>query len=289
MTDMTATVRRSSPYAGRRHRNRIAIVLAYAATAFGLTWLVFILAELLWKGVSGLNLAVFTQMTPPPGSAGGLLNPIMGSLLMTAIAVAIGTPLGILAGTYMAEYGRYDRLSFVVRFINDILLSAPSIVIGLFIYEIMVAQMGHFSGWAGAISLAVIVVPVVVRTTEDMLMLVPDTLREAAASIGLPRSLMITKVAYRAARAGMVTGVLLAVARISGETAPLLFTALNNQFWSLDMNAPVASLPVVIFQFALSPYKDWQQLAWTGALIITLAVLALSIIARLLASQRRES
>jgi phosphate transport system permease protein len=243
----------------------------------------------LWEGFSGLNLAVFTQMTPPPGSAGGLLNPIMGSLLMTAVAVALGTPLGILAGTYMAEYGRYDKLSFVVRFINDILLSAPSIVIGLFIYEIMVAQMGHFSGWAGSASLAVIVVPVVVRTTEDMLTLVPDTLREAAASIGLPRALMITKIAYRAARAGMITGVLLAVARISGETAPLLFTALNNQFWSLDMNAPVASLPVVIFQFALSPYKDWQQLAWTGALIITLAVLALSIIARLLASQRKSS
>ena len=284
-----ALVRAGSPYPGRRHRNRVAIVLAYGATAFGLTWLVLILADLLWEGFSGLNLAVFTQMTPPPGSAGGLLNPIMGSLLMTAVAVALGTPLGILAGTYMAEYGRYDKLSFVVRFINDILLSAPSIVIGLFIYEIMVAQMGHFSGWAGSASLAVIVVPVVVRTTEDMLTLVPDTLREAAASIGLPRALMITKIAYRAARAGMITGVLLAVARISGETAPLLFTALNNQFWSLDMNAPVASLPVVIFQFALSPYKDWQQLAWTGALIITLAVLALSIIARLLASQRKSS
>ena len=225
---------------------------------------------LLWEGFSGLSLAVFTQMTPPPGAAGGLLNPIMGSLVMTAIAVAIGTPLGMLAGTYMAEYGRYDKLTMVVRFINDILLSAPSIVVGLFIYEIMVAQMGHFSGWAGAVSLAVIVVPVVVRTTEDMLTLVPDTLREAAASIGLPRSLMITKVAYRAARAGMITGVLLAVARISGETAPLLFTALNNQFWSTNLNAPVASLPVVIFQFALSPYKDWQKLAWTGALIITL-------------------
>ena len=284
-----ALVRAGSPYPGRRHRNRVAIVLAYAATAFGLAWLVLILADLLWQGFAGLNLAVFTQMTPPPGSAGGLLNPIMGSLLMTAVAVALGTPLGILAGTYMAEYGRYDKLSFVVRFINDILLSAPSIVIGLFIYEIMVAQMGHFSGWAGSASLAVIVVPVVVRTTEDMLTLVPDTLREAAASIGLPRALMITKIAYRAARAGMITGVLLAVARISGETAPLLFTALNNQFWSLDMNAPVASLPVVIFQFALSPYKDWQQLAWTGALIITLAVLALSIIARLLASQRKSS
>jgi phosphate transport system permease protein len=203
--------------------------------------------------------------------------------------VLIGTPLGILAGTYMAEYGRYDRLTSVVRFINDILLSAPSIVIGLFIYEVMVARMGHFSGFAGAIALSVIVVPVVVRTTEDMLTLVPDTLREAGASIGLPRAMMITKVAYRAARAGMVTGVLLAVARISGETAPLLFTALNNQFWSADLNTPMASLPVVIFQFALSPYQEWQQLAWTGALIITLAVLALSIVARALAAPRKSS
>jgi phosphate transport system permease protein len=279
----------TSVYATRRRRNMIAVGLAIAATAFGLAWLVLILAELLWKGFSGLNLAVFTEMTPPPGGSGGLLNPIAGSLVMTIVAVAIGTPLGILAGTYMAEYGRYEKITMVVRFINDILLSAPSIVIGLFIYEIMVAQMGHFSGWAGAVSLAVIVVPVVVRTTEDMLTLVPDTLREAAASIGLPRSLMIQKVAYRAARAGMITGVLLAVARISGETAPLLFTALNNQFWSLDMNAPVSSLPVVIFQFALSPYHDWQQLAWTGALIITLAVLTLSITARILAAQRKTS
>jgi phosphate transport system permease protein len=276
-------------YAARRRRNAVAVTLAVAATIFGLAWLVLILAVLLWNGVSGLSLAVFTQMTPPPGAAGGLLNPIIGSLLMTFIAMAIGTPLGILAGTYMAEYGRYDRLATVVRFINDILLSAPSIVIGLFVYQVMVAQMGHFSGWAGAIALAVIVVPVVVRTTEDMLVLVPDSLREAAASIGLPRSLMIRKVAYRAARAGMLTGMLLAVARISGETAPLLFTALNNQFWSLNMNAPVSSLPVVIFQFALSPYQDWQRLAWTGALIITLAVLALSIVARLLASQRKAS
>jgi phosphate transport system permease protein len=280
---------RTPLYASRRRRNLITMGLSLAATAFGLTWLVLILGELLWKGFSGLSLAVFTEMTPPPGAAGGLLNPIMGSLIMTAIAVALGTPLGILAGTYMAEYGRYDRLTMVVRFINDILLSAPSIVIGLFVYEIMVATMGHFSGWAGAVSLAVIVVPVVVRTTEDMLTLVPDTLREAAASIGLPRALMITKVAYRAARAGMITGVLLAIARISGETAPLLFTALNNQFWSLDMNAPVASLPVVIFQFALSPYKDWQKLAWTGALIITLAVLTLSISARILAAKRKSS
>jgi len=275
-------------YARRRRKNRITMGLAYAATAFGLTWLVLILAVLLWNGFSGLSLRVFTEMTPPPGAAGGLLNPIVGSLLMTGLAVIVGTPLGILAGTYMAEYGRYDKLSSVVRFINDILLSAPSIVIGLFVYEIVVAQMGHFSAWAGAIALAVIVVPVVVRTTEDMLILVPDTLREAAASIGLPRALMIQKIAYRAARAGMITGVLLAVARISGETAPLLFTALNNQFWSTNMNAPMASLPVVIFQFALSPYKDWQQLAWTGALIITLSVLTLSVIARALASQSRS-
>src|SRR5476651_1006459 len=279
----------ASRYSGRRRSNAVATVLAFAATAFGLGWLVLILGALLWKGFSGLSVAVFTQMTPPPGSSGGLLNPIFGSLVLTIIAVLIGTPIGILAGTYMAEYGRYDKLSSVVRFINDILLSAPSIVVGLFVYEIMVAQMGHFSGWAGAVALAVIVIPVVVRTTEDMLTLVPDTLREAAASIGLPRALMITKVAYRAARAGMITGVLLAVARISGETAPLLFTALNNQFWSLDLNAPVSSLPVVIFQFALSPYKDWQSLAWTGALIITLTVLTLSIIARFLGSQRKSS
>jgi phosphate transport system permease protein len=285
---MAATFQ-SPLYASRRRRNRISMGLAFTATAFGLSWLVLILGVLLWEGFSGLSLAVFTEMTPPPGSAGGLLNPIVGSLVMTTIAVLIGTPLGILAGTYMAEYGRYDRLTTVVRFINDILLSAPSIVVGLFVYEVMVAQMGHFSGWAGAVALAVIVVPVVVRTTEDMLILVPDTLREAAASIGLPRSLMITKVAYRAARAGMITGVLLAIARISGETAPLLFTALNNQFWSLNLNAPVASLPVVIFQFALSPYQDWQKLAWTGALIITLAVLTLSIIARILTSQRKMS
>jgi len=278
-----------SLYDNRRRSSSFAVALAVGATVFGLAWLVLILGVLLWNGIGGLSLAVFTQMTPPPGSVGGLLNPIAGSLLMTVVAMLIGTPLGILAGTYLAEYGRYDRLSTVVRFINDVLLSAPSIVIGLFVYEVMVARMGHFSGWAGAVSLAVIVVPVVLRTTEDMLILVPDTLREAAASIGLPRSLMIRKIAYRAARAGMVTGVLLAIARISGETAPLLFTALNNQFWSVNMNAPVASLPVVIFQFALSPYHDWQKLAWTGALIITLAVLALSIGARLLATPRKKS
>ncbi|HWW33829.1 MAG TPA: phosphate ABC transporter permease PstA [Xanthobacteraceae bacterium] len=276
-------------YNARRRSNAAAMGLALAATAFGLGWLVLVLGALLWKGFSGLSPTVFTQMTPPPGASGGLLNPIIGSLILTILAVAIGTPIGILAGTYMAEYGRHDRLSSVVRFINDILLSAPSIVVGLFIYEVMVAPMGHFSGLAGGVALAVIVIPVVVRTTEDMLTLVPNSLREAATSIGLPRSMSITRICYRAARAGMVTGVLLAVARISGETAPLLFTALNNQFWSTNLNAPIASLPVVIFQFALSPYKDWQSLAWTGALIITLAVLALSITARSLVSSGRQS
>jgi phosphate transport system permease protein len=278
----------SSLYAGRRRRNVIAMSLSLAATAFGLGWLVLILGALLWEGFSGLSLAVFTEMTPPPGAAGGLLNPIWGSLMLTVLAVLIGTPIGILAGTYMAEYGRYDRLSSVVRFINDILLSAPSIVVGLFIYEVMVYPMGHFSGWAGAVALAVIVIPVVVRTTEDMLTLVPNTLREAAAAIGMPRAFIIAKVCYRAAKAGMITGVLLAIARISGETAPLLFTALNNQFWSTNLNAPVSSLPVVIFQFALSPYKDWQSLAWTGALIITFTVLALSITARALSARKQS-
>jgi phosphate transport system permease protein len=278
-----------SLYAARRRRNAIMMTLAVGATLLGLGWLVVILGELFWQGFSGLSLAVFTEMTPPPGADGGLLNPIIGSLIMTILAVAIGTPVGMLAGTYMAEYGRHDRLTTIVRFINDILLSAPSIVVGLFIYEVMVAPMGHFSGLAGAVALAVIVIPVVVRTTEDMLMLVPDQLREAAASIGMPRAFIIMRVCYRAAKAGMITGVLLAIARISGETAPLLFTALNNQFWSTNLNAPMASLPTVIFQFALSPYKDWQKLAWTGALIITLTVLALSIVARALSAQRKPS
>lgn len=281
--------RTSSPYAARRRTNVIATALAVAAAVFGLTWLVLILSVLVWKGAAGLALSVFTESTPPPGSAGGLLNPIIGSLILTALAVAIGTPLGIMAGTYMAEYGRHKTLSTVVRFINDILLSAPSIVIGLFVYEIMVVQMGHFSAWAGAVALAIIVVPVVVRTTEDMLLLVPNTLREAAAALGLPQWLIIRHVAYKAARAGIITGILLAVARISGETAPLLFTALNNQFFTTDLNQPMASLPVVIFQFALSPYENWQQLAWTGALLITIAVLTLSILARVLASKRMPS
>jgi phosphate transport system permease protein len=276
-------------FAGRRRRNLIAMTLSFAATAFGLGWLVLILGVLFYEGLSGLSLKVFTEMTPPPGSDGGLLNPIMGSLIMTTLAVVIGTPIGILAGTYLAEYGRYDRLTSVIRFINDILLSAPSIVIGLFVYEIMVYPMGHFSGWAGSVALALIVIPVVIRTTEDMLLLVPNPLREAATALGLPRAYVIRHVCYRAARAGMITGVLLAIARISGETAPLLFTSLNNQFWSVDMSAPMASLPIVIFQFALSPYEDWQRLAWTGALIITLTVLALSITARALTTPRKES
>jgi len=279
----------ASLYARRRRRNVLAATASYIATFIGLTWLALILGVLFWNGFSGLSFRVFTEMTPPPGAAGGLLNAIVGSLIMTALALLIGAPIGILAGTYMAEYGRHSNLTSVVRFINDILLSAPSIVVGLFIYYVMVRPMGHFSGVAGAVVLSVLVVPVMVRTTEDMLTLVPDTLREAAASIGLPRSLMIRRIAYRAARAGIITGLLLAVARISGETAPLLFTALNNQFYSTNLNAPMASLPSVIFQFALSPYKDWQDLAWTGALIITLAVLAMSITARALAGTRKAS
>jgi phosphate transport system permease protein len=276
----------SQLYARRRARNTILMTLSVAATVVGLGWLVLVLGTLLWNGFTSLSLQVFTEMTPPPGSAGGLLNPIVGSLIMTGLAVAIGTPIGILAGTYMAEYGKYNKLTMVVRFINDILLSAPSIVVGLFVYEVLVRPMGHFSGLAGAVALAVIVVPVVVRTTEDMLLLVPKELREAATALGVPRSHVIAHVSYRAARAGIITGILLSVARISGETAPLLFTALNNQFFSADLNAPMSSLPAVIFQFAMSPYHDWQALAWAGALIITFAVLALSIAARSLTSRQ---
>jgi phosphate transport system permease protein len=278
-----------SRYSSRRRRNRIAIGLSLASMLFGLAWLALILGTLIWQGIGGLSLSVFTEMTPPPGAQGGLANAIVGSLLMTTLAVAIGTPVGILAGTYLAEYGRYGRLAPVVRFVNDVLLSAPSIVIGLFVYELVVAPLGHFSGYAGALALSLIVIPIVVRTTEDMLLLVPKELREAAAALGTPRSVVIRRIAYRAVRAGMLTGVLLAIARISGETAPLLFTALNNQFFNLDLSQPTPSLPVVIFQFALSPYKEWQQLAWTGALIITLAVLALSVTARALAGVRKSA
>jgi len=274
-------------YYRRRLANRIVTIGAIAAAAFGLLCLAWVLWTLIVKGAGGLTLNVITEMTPPPGSDGGLLNPIMGSLIMTGMATLLGTPLGILAGTYMAEYGRYNKLTMVIRFINDVLLSAPSIVIGLFVYEIMVLQMSHFSAWAGIVALSIIVLPVVIRTTEDMLTLVPNNLREAAAALGAPRWVVIRHIAYRAALSGLITGVLLAIARISGETAPLLFTALNNQFWSINLNAPMASLPVTIFQFALSPYAQWQSLAWTGALIITLAVLVLNIIARTLASRQR--
>jgi phosphate transport system permease protein len=260
------------------------MALSAAATVLGLLWLVLVLWTLLVNGIVALGPALFSQMTPPPGSSGGLLNAIFGSVLMTAIATLAGTPTGILAGTFLAEYARGSRFGDAVRFVNDILLSAPSIIIGLFVYEAVVIQIGHFSGWAGALALAIIVVPVVVRTTEDMLRLVPDSLREAAAALGAPRWKVIVMIAYRAALQGMLTGVLLAVARISGETAPLLFTALNNQFWSADLNAPLANLPVVIFQFAMSPYADWQTLAWGGALLITAAILFLNITARVFAA-----
>ncbi len=276
-------------FRSRRRKSGVAMALCLAATVVGLACLALVLGTLLIKGMAGLSLKVFTEMTPPPGADGGLLNPIIGSLIMTTLGVLIGTPIGILAGTYMAEYGRHARISQVIRFINDILLSAPSIVIGLFVYTLVVAPMGHFSGLAGAIALAILVIPVVIRTTEDMLRLVPDQLREAAASVGMPRVVMIRSVAYRAAQAGILTGVLLAIARISGETAPLLFTALNNQFMKLNILEPMASLPAVIFQFALSPYADWQRLAWTGAMLITFAVLALSIIARLIGQKGIQS
>ena len=275
-----------SRQSARKLRSAIAMTLCWISAGLGLAALAAILGALLLGGFSGLSLDVFTKMTPPPGSSGGLLNAIFGSLVMTFFGVLIGAPLGLFAGTYMAEYGHNSKLTLVVRFINDILLSAPSIVIGLFVYQIVVVPMGHFSAIAGSIALALLVVPVVVRTTEDMLNLVPASLREAAAALGMPRWLVVRHVAYKAARAGLITGLLLAVARVSGETAPLLFTALNNQFWSTNVNAPMASLPVVIFQFAMSPYKEWQSLAWAGALIVTMAVLALSIAARILGAQR---
>ncbi|WP_376965451.1 phosphate ABC transporter permease PstA [Azospirillum sp. A26] len=270
-------------YHRRRIANKVALSLALGAAGFGLFWLVAILWTLLYNGLSAINLSLFTENTPPPGGEGGLLNAIFGSVVMTTVATAVGTPVGVMAGTYLAEFGRNTKLAEVVRFINDVLLSAPSIMVGLFVYEVLVVRMGHFSAWAGAMALAVLVIPVVVRTTEDMLKLVPNSLREAAAALGAPQWKVITMVAYRAARNGMITGMLLAVARISGETAPLLFTALNNQFWSADMNAPMANLPVVIFQYAMSPYEDWRQLAWGGALLITVAILLLNIGARLLA------
>ncbi len=274
-------------YTRRRLVNVVALTLSVATMAVGLAFLVWILATLFRRGLAGLDLRLLAESTPPPGSDGGLANAIAGSLLMTGIAMLVATPLGILAGTWLAEYGRTAApLAATIRFVNDILLSAPSILIGLFVYELMVVRMGHFSGWAGAAALGIIAVPVIVRTTEDMLRLVPSRLREAAAALGAPRWKVTVRVTWRAARAGLLTGVLLAVARIAGETAPLLFTALNNQFWSLDMNAPLANLPVVIFQFAMSPYDDWQQLAWAGSLLITLAILGLNVLARVVFRQR---
>jgi phosphate transport system permease protein len=275
-------------YARRRAYNVVFILLSVGAAIFGLIWLGFILESLLTQGVVALSPRLFTEATPPPGVEGGLSNAILGSVMMSVLAVLAGTPIGLFAGTYLAEYGKHTRFAFVVRFVNDILLSAPSIITGLFVYEMLVAPMGHFSGWAGVASLTVIVIPVVVRTTENMLLLVPNGLREAATALGAPMSFTIRSVTWKAAQAGIVTGVLLAVARISGETAPLLFTALNNQFLSHDLNAPMASLPIIIFNFANSAYEDQHRLAWAGALLVTATVLVLSIIARLLENKQRN-
>jgi phosphate transport system permease protein len=273
----------NATYLSRKRRNVVMLAISSLALAFGLFWLIWILATLLYEGGSALiRASLYYQMTPPPGADGGLANALAGSLIMVAAGTLLGTPIGILAGTYLAEYGRAGWLASATRFLNDVLLSAPSIVIGLFVYSVYVAQVGHFSGLAGSIALGLLVVPVVVRTTDDMLKLVPSSLREAAVALGCPMWKMITRVTYRAARTGIVTGILLAVARISGETAPLLFTALNNQFWSTNLNAPMSNLPVVIFQFAMSPYEDWHRLAWGGAALITLTVLALNIVARVL-------
>src|SRR5215510_7627018 len=271
-----------SLFVRRKWVNRIALGLSLAAMAFGMFWLAWILLDVLRLGLGGLSLDLFTKMTPPPGGDGGLLNAIVGSCILVGLSMLIGTPIGILAGIYLAEYGQRGWLAGTTRFINDILLSAPSIVIGLFVYAIMVARFGGFSGWAGVVALALIVIPVVVRTTENMLILVPNSLREAAFALGAPKWRVISTVTLRAAKAGVLTGVLLAVARIAGETAPLLFTALSNQFWSLDLSAPMANLPVTIFKFAMSPFTDWQQLAWAGVFLITLGVLAINIVARVM-------
>lgn len=274
--------------ARRRLKNRIAIVISMIAVIFGLVWLAWILYSTFTKGVGGLSWDVFTQMTPPPNTeGGGLANAMMGSFLLITIATFIGTPLGILSGIYLAEYGRKNWLANVIRFINDVLLSAPSIIIGLFVYMVMIVPMGHFSGWAGIVALALIQLPIIVRTTENMLLLVPNNLREAAYALGTPRWRMILKITLKASVSGIVTGVLLAIARIAGETAPLLFTALSNQFWSTDLNAPIANLPVTIFKFAMSPFQEWQELAWAGVLLITLFVLFLNILARVLFSQKK--
>jgi phosphate transport system permease protein len=276
-------------YAARKRMNAVLLAVSGLAVAFGLFWLIWILGTLFYEGGHALARAtLYYEMTPPPGNDGGLANALAGSGLIIFFATLVGTPVGILAGTYLAEYGRGGWLASATRFLNDVLLSAPSIVIGLFVYSVYVARAKHFSGWAGACALALIVVPVVVRTTDDMLKLVPNSLREAAAALGCPTWKMIVLISYRAARTGILTGVLLAIARISGETAPLLFTALNNQFWSTNMNAPMSNLPTVIFQFAMSPYADWHRLAWGGAALITLAVLSLNILARSLFGRRQD-
>jgi len=277
----------TSPYGSRRAKNLVAQALAVLATIFGLFWLVWILWTTFSKGLGSLNLALFTQMTPPPGETGGMLNAFFGSVVMSLLGIAFGAPIGVLAGTYLAEYSQKSWIGETVRFVNDILLSAPSIVLGLFVYTLVVAQMGHFSALAGAIALAFIVLPVVVRTTDEMLRLVPSQMREAALSLGVPQWKVIVQVLYRASLPGIVTGILLALARISGETAPLLFTALNNQYWTTDILAPMANVPVVIFQYAMSPYDSWHTLAWAGAFILTLFVLVVSLAARAIVSRNK--
>lgn len=283
MFNSDSIVSLANPVYRRRQRvNKIMLMLSLGALLFGLFWLFWIIGTLVVKGGSSLSISLFFEATPPPGGMGGLMNAIVGSVMMAGVGTLIGTPIGILAGTYLAEYGKRGWLAPATRFLNDVLLSAPSIIIGLFIYAVYVAQVGHYSGWAGSIALAILVIPVVVRSTDNMLTLVPNSLREAAAALGCPQWKIIYAICYRAARSGIVTGILLAVARISGETAPLLFTALNNQFMSWNMNAPMANLPVVIFQFAASPFSDWNDLAWAGAVLITLFVLGINILARAL-------
>jgi phosphate transport system permease protein len=274
----------------RQAADGVAKAMSIAATCFGLFWLAWILWTTVSNGLPALKPELFTQMTPPPGRDGGLLNAFVGSAIMSGLAVLIGTPIGIFAGTYLAEYARHTKLGAVIRFVNDILLSAPSIIIGLFVYELMVRTMGHFSALAGAVALSFIVLPVVVRTTDEMLQLVPSTMREAALALGVPQWKVVRQVLYRAAISGILTGVLLALARISGETAPLLFTALNNQYWTSSLNQPMANVPVVIFQFALSPYEFWHSLAWAGAFVVTMFVLALGILSRgILVYRRRQT
>lgn len=286
MQQAQQNAQRQAKFAARKRVNQMALGLSLGAMAFGVFWLIWILWETVTLGIGGLSASLFTQMTPPPNEAGGLANAIFGSLVMVVLATCVGTPIGVMAGVYLAEYDKRSWLASTTRFVNDILLSAPSIVIGLFVYAVVVAKFKSFSAYAGIVALALIVIPVVIRTTENMLTLVPAALREAAYALGAPKWKVITSITLRAARAGVLTGVLLAVARIAGETAPLLFTALNNQFWNGDLSKPMASLPVTIFKFAMSPYENWQQLAWAGVFLITLAVLGLNILARVLTRQK---